>query len=213
MSVRYIGRYEQQRVWLWLIAAAKHGLPFRRLEQTHYGRALRGRLLACETALFRAVGDNRLASLTRARVVDPVIGGILLTAFTRLGVALGPRGEKNYWLPDRGKTLVDELQSALSGSANVKTTGGHAIVRYSPITENYRSDLSLSILAHRPPMAVSGGDRKAFGVLLDMAEIWELYVAKLLQKGLASLRVSHTGRCRRYLCWNDSGTLQRHQLI
>jgi len=207
------GRYEQQRIWLWLviahlwagrlIAAAKHGLPFRRLEQTHYGRALRGRLLARETALIRAIGDNRLASLTRARVVDPVIGGILLAAFARLGVALGPRGERNYWLPDRGKTLVDDLQSALSGSANVKTTGGHATVRYSPITENYRSvvDLSLSILAHRPRMAVSGGDRKAFGVLLDMAEIWELYVAKLLQMGLPGLRVSHTGRSTEHFRW------------
>ena len=45
------GRYEQQRIWLWLviahlwagrlIAAAKHGLPYRRVEIAHYGRALR----------------------------------------------------------------------------------------------------------------------------------------------------------------------------
>src|SRR6266536_162942 len=62
------GRYEQQRIWLWLviahlwagrlIAAAKHGLPFRRVETVHYGRALRGRLLPWETALVRAVGTT-----------------------------------------------------------------------------------------------------------------------------------------------------------
>src|SRR5208282_5495760 len=47
------GRYEQQRIWLWLViaylwagrlvTAAKHGLPFRRIETIHLGRALRGR--------------------------------------------------------------------------------------------------------------------------------------------------------------------------
>lgn len=207
------GRYEQQRIWLWLviahlwsgrlIAAAKHGLPFRRIETVYQGRALRGRLLARDTALARAVGDEHLISMTRTRVVDPVIGPILLAAFERLHAALGPRGEKNHWLPDRGKTLVDDLQSALGGRTDLLTANGHTRVRYSPITENYRPvvELSQSILAHRPRMAASGGEGKAFGVLLDMAEIWELYVAKLLQVGLPGLRVSHTGRATEHFRW------------
>ncbi len=207
------GRYEQQRIWLWvviahlwasrLVAAGKHGLPFRRLEQAHCGRALRGRLLARETALIRAVGDDRLASMTRARGVDPVISGILLAAFARLCAALGPGGERNYWLPDRGKTLVDDLQSALGGSPNRTVAVGGTTIRYSPITESYRSvvELSLSILAHRPRVATPGGEGKAFGVLLDMAEIWELYVAKLMQMGLPGFRVSHTGRSTEHFRW------------
>jgi 5-methylcytosine-specific restriction endonuclease McrBC regulatory subunit McrC len=43
-------------------------------------------------------------------------------------------------------------------------------------------------------MASSAGEGKAFGVLLDMAEIWELYVAKLLHVSLPGSRVVHTGR-------------------
>jgi 5-methylcytosine-specific restriction enzyme subunit McrC len=204
------GNYEQQRIWLWLViahlwagrlvAAAKHGLPFRRVETAHYGLALRGRLLSRETALLRAVGDDRLASITRARVIDPVIGGILLGAFERLRAALGSRGEKNYWLPERGRTVVEDLQAALGARAGV-TTGDNPTVRYSPMTENYKPavDLSLSILARRPHMSSSGGERKAFGVLLDMAEIWELYVAKLLQISLPGLRVNHTGRAAEHI--------------
>lgn len=206
------GRYEQQRIWLWLviahlwasrlIAAAKHGLPHRRIENAHYGRALRGRLLVRETALMRAVGDDRLASITRDRVVDPVIGGILLAALERLRAALGPHGDKNYWLPERGRSLVDDLQAALGARSHVNFAGSR-IVRYSPMTENFRSavDLSLSILAHRPHTPAAGGDANAFGVLLDMAEIWELYVAKLLQVGLPNLKVSHTGRTKEHLWW------------
>jgi 5-methylcytosine-specific restriction enzyme subunit McrC len=210
------GRYKQQRIWLWLviahlwagrlIAAAKHGLPYRRMETIHNGRTLRGRLLARETALSRRLGDERLASVTRARVVDPIIGGILLAAFKRLGEALVASGDGNRWLPERGKTLVDDLHSALGPRPNF--TGGCSTIRYSPITENYRPvvDLSLSILAHRPRMATTGGESKAFSVLLDMAEIWELYVAKMLQIGLPGLRVSHSGRSTEHFRWLLSST-------
>ena len=216
------GHYEQQRIWLWiviahlwagrLIAAGKHGLPYRRMETTHYGRALRGRLLARETALSRRLGDERLASMARARVVDPVIGSILLAAFKRLREALGARGDGNHWLPERGKTLVDDLHTALGPRPNF--VGGRSAIRYSPITENYRPvvDLSLSILAHRPRMAATGGEGKAFGVLLDMAEIWELYVAKLLQIGLPGLRVSHTGRSTEHFRWLLSSAINGEKL-
>jgi 5-methylcytosine-specific restriction enzyme subunit McrC len=98
------GVLREQHFWLWLviahlwagrlIAAAKHGVPYHRVDAIHEGRALRGKLLARETALARAVGDDCLVSLTRARIVDPLIGGILLAAFDRLLDALGGRGER-----------------------------------------------------------------------------------------------------------------------
>lgn len=204
------GKYEQQRIWLWLviahlwasrlITAAKHGLPFRRVETVHLGRALRGRLLPRRTALLQAAGDDRLASTTRTRVIDPVIGGILLAAFERLRIALGSHGERNYWLPEGGRAIVDDLQAAL-GQRSGEMMAESRTVRYSPMTENYRPvvDLSLSIIERRPSMASSGGTRKAFGILLDMAEIWELYLAKLLQVGLPSMRVHHTGRTSEHI--------------
>ena len=207
------GRFEQQRIWLWLviahlwagqlIAAAKHGLPHRRIDSVHSGRALRGRLLTRETALSRAARDDRLVSLTRIRVVDPVIGGILLAAFERLTAALGANGTADYWLPDRAKTVIDDLRAALGSRASLQAKLGHAEVRYSPMTETYRSvvDLSLSILARQPRVAAAGGETKVFGVLLDMAEIWELYIAKLLQIGVPGLHVRHTGRVSHHFRW------------
>ena len=132
-----------------------------------------------------------------------MIGGILLAAFERLGAALGAREATNYWLPDRAKTVVNDLRAALGSRAELQATVGHGDVRYSPMTEMYRStvDLSLSILTHRPRVATSGGETKAFGVLLDMAEIWELYIAKLLQIGVPGLHVSHTGRTSHHFRW------------
>jgi 5-methylcytosine-specific restriction enzyme subunit McrC len=206
------GGYQQQHIWLWLviahlwagrlIAAGKHGLPSRRVDTIHHGRALRGRLLARNTALLRSAGSDSLASLTRARVVDTNIGGILLAALDQLRAALGHRGQPCYWLPDRGQTLVEELVKAL-GEHRQPSKRDPSPVRYSPITESYRPvvDLSLSILAHRPLATSAEGRQKAFGILLDMAEIWELYVAKLLQIGLPGWRISHTGRSKEHFHW------------
>ncbi len=211
------GVHREQRFWLWLviahlwaerlIAAAKHGLPYRRMDAIHEGRALRGKLLARETALARAVGDDRLVSLTRARIVDPTIGGILLAAFDRLLNALDGRGERAAWLPDRGKGIVDDLYAALGSRAGRETVRRCSTLRYTPITEGYRSavDLSLSILTQRPRTPATGGEAKAYGILLDMAEIWELYVAKILHIGLPGWRVAHTGRATKHFRWLLTG--------
>lgn len=50
------GQYEASRLWLWILlaklwearvlAAAKHGLPTRRFEETHTGLTVRGRLIS-----------------------------------------------------------------------------------------------------------------------------------------------------------------------
>ena len=205
------GRLQQQRLWLWLVIAhlwtnqltmaAKHGLPSRRVATVHMGRALRGRLLPRETALARRGGDDRLISETRTRQVDADIGRILLGAHGRLMSALRMIG--TAWLPDRAHTLVSELQHALGSQQSKTVATACDIIRYTPITESYRSvvDLSMAILARRPPGANTTGAGKSFGVLLDMAEIWELYVAKVLQSGLPSLTVEHTGRTHTHQYW------------
>lgn len=207
------GTHQQQRIWLWLviahlwvgrlIIAAKHGLPSRRVDTIHRGHALRGRLLAQKTALARSTGDDCLVSMTRNRVIDAKIGGILLAAFERLDRALKEYGESRSWLPERARTLVEELSNALGRRDHRIPTGGRPTIRYSPITESYRPivDLSLSILENKPLMPASTGDRKAFGIVLDIAEIWELYVAKVLQTALPAFRVSHTGRSTHHFQW------------
>ena len=207
------GTHQQQRIWLWLviahlwvgrlILAAKHGLPSKRIDTVYRGHALRGRLLTQKTALARRTSDDCLVSITRNRVTDVNIGSILLAAFERLDRALKEYGESHGWLPERARTLVEELNNALGSRYRRMPKGARPKIRYSPITESYRPivDLSLSILEHRPLLPASSGDRKAFGIVLDVAEIWELYVAKVLQTALPAYHVSHTGRSRDHFRW------------
>jgi 5-methylcytosine-specific restriction enzyme subunit McrC len=207
------GALKEQSVWLWLIiahlwsgrliAAAKHGLPHRRSDAIHKGPALRGKLLPYRTALVRAVRDDHLVSKTRLRVVDRLIGEIILLSSQHLNRALGIKGPRPDWLPERGKKILDELRSALGPHGDEAAAHKAHVIRYTPITESYRPlvDLSLSVLARKPRAPGTEGNAKSHGLLLDMAEIWELYVAKILQAGLPGFRVLHTGRAYYNFKW------------
>ena len=71
-----------------------------------------------------------------------------------------------------------------------------APVRYTPITEIYREvvQLSQAIARHQPSSSVSQGSKDVLGVLIDMAEVWELYVYHLLRSSIREVEVLHTGR-------------------
>lgn len=218
------GAPKEQGLWLWMIiahlwsgklrAAAKHGLPYRRIDAIHKGPALRGKLLPVQTALVRAVRDDRLVSKTRTRVVDRLIGDITLLAAQHLNHALGMKGRRASWLPERGREILDEMKSSLGTQRDERAVHKAHTIRYTPITEGYRPliELSVSIIARNPHAPESNTSAKSHGVLLDMAEIWELYVAKILQASLLDFRVFHMGRTRSDFQWlltnEDGGVLQ-----
>ncbi len=139
------GAPKEQGLWLWVIiahlwsaklsAAAKHGLPYRRVDAIHKGPALRGKLLPVQTALERAVRDDYLVSKTRIRVVDRLIGDITLLAAQHLNRALGMKGQRASWLPERGREILDELKSSLGTHRDEKAVPQAHTIRYTPITE------------------------------------------------------------------------------
>lgn len=200
------GAWKDQNLWFWfiiahlwnskLIAAAKHGLPYRRSDTVHTGMALRGKLLPLKTALIRAVRDEHLVSNARIRLVDHRIGSIVLLAAQDLNRVLLSKGPRPSWIPLRGAEILNELRTALGSHINEPVSQMAHSIRYTPINEGYRPlvNLSLSILSRKQRSPSIDGTGTTHGLLLDMAEIWELYVAKLLRAGLSNLRVSHTGR-------------------
>ena len=126
-----------------------------------------------------------------------------LAAFERLSAALGAHETDKLLASRSRKTVINDLRAALGSRAELQATVGHGDVRYSPMTETYRSAVDLSLL--NPHASATRGHlgrgNQAFGVLLDMAEIWELYIAKLLQIGVLGVHVSHTGRTSHHFHW------------
>ncbi|MGD0089459.1 MAG: hypothetical protein ABSE73_06020 [Planctomycetota bacterium] len=200
------GHEESSRIWLWeliarmwagrLTLAAKHGLPRARYEERHEGLAIKGRLLVRESALRLHTGRSLLVSRTRNPHLDRRIGEILLGAYDCLRRELAHLGGEPKWLTERGATLIADLRTGLQGGDGRNSRLERTPVRYTPITETYRPvvDLSQMIIRQQPFAASAKGDRPVTGVLLDMAEIWELYVLHLLRYGLVDHEVVHTGR-------------------
>lgn len=211
--VASVGAYKSGRIWLWelvarlwasrLVAAAKHGLPRVRVDEVHVGTTVRGRLLVRPTAAQLHTGERLLTSRTRSRQIDPWIGGILLGTYAHLRGQLGHLSEPKAWLSERGHELVRELQAAVDRRTIEEACRSRSPMRYTPITESYRPvvELSRAILGGRPFMSSAEGSQEVLGVLLDMAEIWELYVYHLLRDGLSGAVVSHTGRSAEAVYW------------
>jgi 5-methylcytosine-specific restriction endonuclease McrBC regulatory subunit McrC len=74
------------------------------------------------------------------------------------------------------------------------------LIRFTPMTELYKPvvELSKSILRHRPASGTDEGQKRVHGVLLDIAEVWEYYVFRLLQESFPEMEVLHTGRDREF---------------
>lgn len=208
-GVRFLsakGKYEKARVWLWellaklwetqLLAAAKHGLPTLRLDELHCGQFIRGRLQVRLTAKEFSTGRRKLISRTRNRHIDHRIGGIIVYAFEHIRRELRHLGDERSWLTERGQSLIAQLRAHITRQEAVMAAESHVPVKYTPITESYRIivELSRAIICQQPFSSVAQGSKDVLGVLIDMAEVWELYIYHLLRSSLHGFKVVHTGR-------------------
>jgi 5-methylcytosine-specific restriction enzyme subunit McrC len=55
-------------------------------------------------------------------------------------------------------------------------------------------ELSRAIARQQPSSSSAGGSNDVLGVLIDMAEVWELYIYNLLRSALRGVEVVHAGR-------------------
>ena len=200
------GKYENSRIWLWelfaklwetkLLAAAKHGPPATRKAEIHEGPTIRGRLEVRCTAQAFSMGRQVVVSTTRNRKIDQQIADLIVRAFEKLRRELRQFGDERSWLTNRGASLLDQLRSQAPLRVNWTTSDSQRPIRYTPITESYRGvvDLSRSIIRQRPLSSMAQGTSEVMGTLIDMAEVWELYVFNLLRNRLRAIEVVHTGR-------------------
>lgn len=200
------GRYEASRIWLWellaklweaqLLSAAKHGLPTIRIDELHVGETIRGRLDVRLTAELLSQGRHAVVSRPRNRRIDSTIGGVIVHALGHLRRALDHHGNERSWLTERGFNVVKELCVHISPKVAAVAASSKRPLRYTPITEGYRQvvELSRAIARQRPSSSTAMGRNEVIGVLIDMAELWELYVFHVLRCQLPEFEVVHTGR-------------------
>ncbi|MGZ8291831.1 MAG: 5-methylcytosine restriction system specificity protein McrC [Telluria sp.] len=181
-------------VWASAFAeAARHGLPALRREAHTHGSTVRGRLDVRGTVALRACGASAVASVRSERSLEHAVSEVIVAAYSALRRELNM--PDNKWLPRRAAELMPQLVAVAGAHPRVPGKAELARIRYTPITAGFGPLAELSRqIATRQGLAANGGGGMSHGVLLDVAELWELHVLHTLRKSCAPLSVRHGTR-------------------
>lgn len=171
-----------------LVDAARDGLPGFRTPRQHVGAHARGKLDVPRSVGLRAARLPAVASTSRPRDVDnPVTRAIVLAERV-----LDRRMRDPGWRGDRVGELMPRLRGATGHRPALPTRRELDAVRYTPITQRYRrvAELSWQIARNRGLRSAATGE-SADGLLIDVAELWELFLVHCARRALGSDQVIH----------------------
>lgn len=155
------------------LTAGQHALPRTGQKISSNGLAVKGRLDVGATARRRASGHRDLVSTQVARTYDnaPARAVVLADRYFDHHLA-GAR-----WRGPRLNEQMAVLRAATGPRPSKPSLHEIQKARYSPITIKWRraAELSWRIL-NKDPLGVAAQDESTHGVLIDVAELWELFV-------------------------------------
>lgn len=183
------------RVWSAAVAdAARHGTPRLRRVVRHDGLYVRGRIDTTETAKHRAAASPRITTLRNERDLDNPVARAIVLADRALRSLLP---SKPSWRPVRTGSVLAQLRGVVGAQPEVPSLSALRGVRYTPISRRFEgvAQLSYEIVKRRGHLtSASGAD--VSGVLIDVAELWELFLLHCTRRAFGSGRVEH-GTARR----------------
>jgi 5-methylcytosine-specific restriction enzyme subunit McrC len=168
-------------VWVHgLINAARHGLPALRYELSSQGAVIRGRLGVAASMHLFARKSPEVISIRSAKTLDHAASEAIVAAYDVLRRWL----PDDSWLPPRAKELLPQLRAVTGARPRVPTKAELDRIRYTPITAGFAqiAELSRQIANRRGLSAEVNTSGQAKGVLLDVAELWELHVLRSLRQ-------------------------------
>lgn len=188
------------------VEAARHGLPALRRDVATKGPTIRGRLDVAASIRLIASAGREVVSVRSERSLDHAASDAIIAAYGVLRRWLGVPDEQ--WMPARAKELIPHLMAVTGPRPRVPTKAELDRIRYTPITAGFApiAELSRQIANRRGLAADVDASGETKGVLLDVAELWEMYVLSVLRKAATPLSVKHATRERdasKKLLWSD----------
>lgn len=178
------------RMWSAALAeAGRHGPPRFRHVETSESRYVRGRLDVPGTVALRSARIPKVASRTERRTAaNPVSRAIVLADRTLASLL----GHEKPWRPELADELLVQLRAAVGANPAMPSAREIARVRYAPITRAFEPVARLSLeIARRRGTLTSGSGDDTSGVLIDVAELWELFLLHCARRALGDRRVHH----------------------
>lgn len=175
--------YLQALMWFNLFSrAAKHSLPVVKVDSDHVSNVVRGRFDVRASIRKISSGSGSVVSVsTQKELLNPLSICIAL-AFNKIQRWF-PKQNLLHWLPSTLALRLQQVMSAVSRHHVMPSIADLNKVRYTSLTSSYKPlvKLSLQILNNRGSDIHEDSALKAKGLLLDVAELWEIYVLKALK--------------------------------
>ncbi len=194
-------------VWCRVLAeASRHGPPTLRRHHGVEGLHLRGRLDIRRTVRLRVGGSPHVASVSSFRDLDNPVSRVVVAAERALRGQIG----HDQWHTPRVRELLPQMRAAVGSRPALRDARALARIRYTPITLPFKAlaDLSWRI-ARLEGLSADNDDGDSEGLLLDVAELWELFLLHTLRRALPHLTVEHptTGTGRTWLMTSNDGRI------
>lgn len=176
-----------------LTDAARHSLPTLREDKRAIGPYVRGRLDPRETIRLRARGSPFVASRPWPKLLDnPATQSI-----ARADQVLNTRINRTGWRGSRLEELLPHFHAAVGPRPQLPTHRQLAKVRYTPITLPYKRAAELSWqIAKRRGLRGAATSETSDGILIDVAELWELFLVHCCKRAYGTADVTHTARAK-----------------
>lgn len=183
-------------VWVALVAdAARHARPGLRTERRDNARVVRGRIDVRGTTRLRSRGaQDRVATVERPRTLDHDLSRVIVRADRTLDRLLS--GTSPEWRSSRlVRELVAELVDTVGAHPELPSRRALDRIRYTPILAGYRDAARLShSIARHQGLTATADAHDASGVLLDVAEVWELFLTHCARAAFGPGQVEHAAR-------------------
>ncbi|MDQ2761133.1 MAG: McrC family protein [Actinomycetota bacterium] len=176
-------------VWSQRVAlASRHGPPAFRRDHEEAGFYVRGRLDVRRTARLRGSGSHHVGSVRRFRDLDNDVSRTLVAAERTLTNHIG----HDHWHTPRVEEVLPLLRAAVGARPRLPSERDLRRIRYTPITRPFRQAAELSWrIAKLRGFVASSEEGQAEGLLLDVAELWELFVLNCVRRAAPGRDVEH----------------------
>lgn len=178
------------RVWSSAVAdAARHGTPRLRRTTHHDHVFVRGRVDIAGTVRHRAANRPLMTMVRNERDLHNPVSRVLVLA-DRVLRSLLP--VKPSWRPALTETVLGQLRGAVGAHPQLPDRLALRGVRYTPISRRYQRVAQLSYeIARRQGHFTSATSSDVSGVLIDVAELWELFLLHSARKAFGPSHVEH----------------------
>lgn len=191
-----------------VLTAGQHALPRTQAKVSSHGLSVRGRFDVPATVRRMAAGHRDLVSNQIVRSYDNSPARAVVLADRYFDQLLA--GDR--WRGARLNEQMAMLRTATGTRPKLPTLHEIRTTRYSPITIKWRraAELSWRIL-NEDSLGVSADDEATHGVLIDVAELWELFVLHCV--GLATDQSVRHGTTHQASGFLARSTVDPHQTL